>query len=753
MASTGVTLLSRVSRPALVLGIFLLLAVAHTWPLALRPAVYSRVDNGDYCLNVWVVDWVAHTLPTNPAHLFDANIFYPSRLALAYSEPLILQGVLAIPGTWMGLSPIATFNLVLIAGFALSGWAFALLVHRYTGSWMAGVVAGSAVAFNAHQLVRLAHIQALHLELVPLVFLALDRLLETGRRRFAAFVGAAVALQGIVSIYLLVFTTWAALCAAIARIAEWRRRLRGAATAGLLAAASFAVVLLPVIWPYAVLARTQGMVRGLGETRRCAASWTDYLYTGSRLHFEAWSHRFADSSDAGFPGVVVTALAIAALWFAHRGSPRVRMWVAVVVGSVSFCAPTLPGLRVAARTRGRARRDSLLLAGIPDGAGRHGRARGARGRAVAGDAGLCARRDHRRHRAGGGGKPRGGSRAVLVSEVRRHPSLYDRLRDEPHAVVVELPFFDRRSFFGNAEYMIYATRHRHPLVNGYSGFAPADYNRNARAMRAFPALRRARADASAWRHPRGRPHDERPRAAPAGSMPVPGCGWSPSRMGSRSTASCSLEFQLTPRSRSQKSDRGSAPLLRRAEVIVCALRGEAPAPVDGAKRVPRPRPDSGSAKDARTRRDSFGVVERDAHHLRPIRLRVRDLSDLASRKRLRAEKVQECGEVRWSRTRGQIDGAPLALDALARDAERADAPRADRGLHGPTRQQADAETRADHLHDGLGQPHARHASRRDAGRREDVLQREAVVGIRRVEHQVLLREVLWLDPRAARQPV
>ena len=73
-----------------VLALFVLLAVVHTWPLAQQPAVHSRVDNGDYGLNVWALDWVAHTLPTDPLHLFDANIFHPARLTLAYSEPLIL---------------------------------------------------------------------------------------------------------------------------------------------------------------------------------------------------------------------------------------------------------------------------------------------------------------------------------------------------------------------------------------------------------------------------------------------------------------------------------------------------------------------------------------------------------------------------------------------------------------------------------------------------------------------------------------
>jgi sugar phosphate isomerase/epimerase len=35
--------------------------------------------------------------------------------------------------------------------------------------------------------------------------------------------------------------------------------------------------------------------------------------------------------------------------------------------------------------------------------------------------------------------------------------------------------------------MINATRYRHPLVNGYSGFAPPDFDARAQALRAFPA--------------------------------------------------------------------------------------------------------------------------------------------------------------------------------------------------------------------------------------------------------------------------
>jgi hypothetical protein len=470
-----------------VLGLFVLLAIAHTWPLAHRPAVYSRVDNGDYSLNVWVVDWVARTLPADPAHLFDANIFYPARLTLAYSEPLILQGALAIPGVWLGVAPVAMFNLVLIAGFALSGWAFALLVHRDTGSWMAGLVAGSAVAFNAHHLVRIAHIQALHLELVPFVFLALDRLLVTARTRYAALLGAALALQATASIYLLVFTGWAVICAWVVRLPEWRRRLRETALWTLVAGATCALLLLPVLWPYAELAGTQGMVRTIGETQRCAATWTDYLYTGSRVHYDAWSYRFKDSSDANFPGLTVTGLALLGLLGGSGRAPRARMWLGVVLGSVLLSAlPRFPGfvwlhehLPALGAIRCYSRAGQMALIGMAVLAG-YGAARllgvlgTARAATLTGIA-LVAVINLEALRA-----------PLWYRNFSGVPAIYDRLRDEPRAVVVELPFYDRRAFFGNAGYMINATRHRHPIVNGYSGFAPPDFEATAQAMRTFP---------------------------------------------------------------------------------------------------------------------------------------------------------------------------------------------------------------------------------------------------------------------------
>ena len=63
-----------------------------------KPGSVGRVDNGDGQLSIWNVAWVARTLAVDPLHVFDANIFYPHRNTLAYSENNLGAGVLAPVG-------------------------------------------------------------------------------------------------------------------------------------------------------------------------------------------------------------------------------------------------------------------------------------------------------------------------------------------------------------------------------------------------------------------------------------------------------------------------------------------------------------------------------------------------------------------------------------------------------------------------------------------------------------------------------
>jgi hypothetical protein len=65
-------------------------------------------------------------------------------------------------------------------------------------------------------------------------------------------------------------------------------------------------------------------------------------------------------------------------------------------------------------------------------------------------------------------------------------TIYESLAAEPDAVVVELPMPGGFGWFGNAHYMINSTLHWRPMLNGYSGFAPASFNEHVRALATFP---------------------------------------------------------------------------------------------------------------------------------------------------------------------------------------------------------------------------------------------------------------------------
>jgi len=54
-------------------------------------------------------------------------------------------------------------------------------------------------------------------------------------------------------------------------------------------------------------------------------------------------------------------------------------------------------------------------------------------------------------------------------------------------VVVEMPFPAPRQWFRNGRYMVYSTRHRQPILNGYSGFRPPSYFESYDATRGFPS--------------------------------------------------------------------------------------------------------------------------------------------------------------------------------------------------------------------------------------------------------------------------
>jgi hypothetical protein len=491
------------SEPAGIAALCLLLAVLHTWPLATDPGTLSRNDNGDAELNEWAMAWVAHQLPRAPLQLFDANIFYPERDTLAYSEPLIVPALMGAPLYWAGLSPVFVFNIVLMLGFALTAYAGYAVVREWTGDRIAALAAGSAFAFNSHTLTRIAHIQGIHAWGLPLALLAADRLVVHARWRDAGWLALWMAAMAYTSGYLVVFGAILVGVVVLARAADWLPRALPVIARFAFATALAALMIVPVYLPYRRLEQTMGMKRSLDTVAEFSATPLGYLASGSRIHFETWSQAFARNPvDFFFPGAVVIALSLAAIAWSWRGGglSRRRAVMLVVLAVTGFVLslgvqtpiyswlyyafPPMQGLRAAARFGNLFLLAVACLAGIGVAALR---ARLSPGRAAVVAAVLVVLINLEALRA-----------PLYYTRFEGVPGIYSLLATEPDPVVlVEVPFWPASAVFENGGYLVNATVHWRPLMNGYSGYVPASYRENAKTFWFFPrehaieAMRRA----------------------------------------------------------------------------------------------------------------------------------------------------------------------------------------------------------------------------------------------------------------------
>ena len=105
--------------------------------------LYAVPDRGDPLFSIWRMAWVRHQLSTDPRHLFDANIFYPLRATLTYSDSMILPALATAPLSWLRVHPVVAYNIALLASFVCPGVAAYVLARGLgtepLGAWIAAV--------------------------------------------------------------------------------------------------------------------------------------------------------------------------------------------------------------------------------------------------------------------------------------------------------------------------------------------------------------------------------------------------------------------------------------------------------------------------------------------------------------------------------------------------------------------------------------------------------------------------------------
>ena len=245
-----------------------------TWPLARGLARDLPGDFGDPLFTSWVLAWDATHLGRG---WWNANIFYPHPLALAYSEHFLPQALQMLPIYAVTKNPILCYNLLFLSTFVLSGLGMFLLGRELTGSAAAGFVAGLAYAFTPYR-VHLPHLQVLSAAWLPFVLFGFRRFFATGRLRPLAGAAAAWIAQNLsCGYYLLFFSPAVALYLIweMTRGGAWRNRRTVLRTAA--ACAVVFLVTAPFLLPYLELRRLGFNPRSLGETEQFSADVYAYF--------------------------------------------------------------------------------------------------------------------------------------------------------------------------------------------------------------------------------------------------------------------------------------------------------------------------------------------------------------------------------------------------------------------------------------------------------------------------------------------
>ncbi len=481
-----------IRRTAIASLMYVVAACVFTWPLVLHPhAQFGAMDpTGDPSLYLWTLGWDLHTLATHPMWLvtgrvFNAGIFFPAPLTLAYSDHLLLQSLVLWPVYAVTHDLIFCYNLLLIGSLVASALAMHVLARSLTGSEAAAAVAGLIFGFAPYHFTHLLHIQLQALYFLPLSFFFLQRLFTAQRRSDTIGLGVVTALQTISSVYYGVIGAIGLACAAVVqmaatgRIADWRLIRRGLAAAAL-------ALLIAAPWsiPYLRVARDIGGGRTLYEASNGSAVWSSYLQApetnllygrtgwlrpGARALFP-----FKDGPEQPlFLGFVAMLLAAAGALAAPKGLRRIAAVYSVLalVGLVLSLGPN--GLRTLyaalygnlvgmSAIRASARFAVLTILGVAMLAAMAIRALELRAPRI--------------------GRFAGASAFALIAlefcngtiAFPAPPALTTAagrwLRDQPGSgAVVCTPI---SPFAGNTPCMLQALEHRRPIVNGYSGFRP-----------------------------------------------------------------------------------------------------------------------------------------------------------------------------------------------------------------------------------------------------------------------------------------
>jgi hypothetical protein len=470
-------------RGAGVLALFLALTLVFTWPQAIQMRT-GLVAHQDPLFSAWRLGWIAHALFHEGVQLFEGNILYPAHRTLAYSDAMLLQGVIAAPFIRLGASPLLMVNVLWFVSLVASAGGMYLLARRLTGNTSAAILAGIIFTFAPYRAEHIMHLELNWAQWIPLTLWALHRALTEDRLLAGVLTGVFIALQLLSCIYYAVYLLLVLAVIGLLSLWAYRRQFAWRALVGLAAGALIvAAVAAPYSSPYRANVRTVG-TRADFEIKTWSSTPSSFLATTpENLLYGRLTADLGTPEARQFPGLVAIVLLVIALL------PPFNATRLIYAAGLAFAAEASLGLNGWLYP--------ILLRWLPmlDGL----RAPGRMGIFVLVTLGVLAAYGLARLQTWvSSPRLRAALPLVLCSLLgleyiatpiatsrlpTEPPPIYQWLARLPHpTLIAEFPLMHP-----DPTYMYFSTMHWQPMVNGYSGFRPSAYvDLTARFEASFP---------------------------------------------------------------------------------------------------------------------------------------------------------------------------------------------------------------------------------------------------------------------------
>jgi hypothetical protein len=455
---------------------------------------------------LYVLKWSAHQIRLGLPDLWNANLFYPTRGALALSEHLLGPAAQLVLFLKIVPNAIAGYNFLFFTSYVASAVAVCWVCRRAGLSWTAAVLAGWMYAFSSFRLAQMAHLQLLIAQWIPPALWFWDRLLAERTVKNAGFFLLFYLLHVTGGCYLAYMIHFPMLALLVNRIAIEKRELISFRSLRLLVPVGLVacMALLAIFLPYAMTSKSLGLARTDEEIREFGATPASYftparnnLYSGpearwflrrklgidTKLEFQPETALFA-----GFLPTLLFFVGAISRWRRRRQNP-IDPWERglALAGLLCFALtfpliyaplmrviPGLSGMRVPARfyvfvslalVHFAARGVDVLRERMP---GPGSRAALAAALALLLAVELAPRK----------------MRWVPLAREEQFPAVYRWIAREPSIkALIELPIYENTR---ENLYIYYSTVHWKPLANGYSGYWPASHARLTERIRLLP---------------------------------------------------------------------------------------------------------------------------------------------------------------------------------------------------------------------------------------------------------------------------